>query len=130
MGVRLADGGLYPALPPSEVDLEAGDRSLSRIAELQAIRLCLGHFGPVPDPSAEVALAREQLARCAEAVAAAGSRPDALAAELDRRLPLEPTVHGPQATGLLRWIGWPDANVDGLAGWAERLRARKEAPRQ
>jgi len=127
LGVRLGAGGLYPALPPSEVDLEAGDRSLARIGRLAPQRLCLGHFGPAVDPEAEVAVAREQLARCAEAVAAAGPVPTVLAAELDRLLPLDPTVGDAEAADRLRWIGWPEANVDGLAGWAERLRARDGA---
>jgi hypothetical protein len=27
---------------------------------------------------------------------------------------------------MLDWIGWPEANVGGLVGWAERLRARDD----
>jgi glyoxylase-like metal-dependent hydrolase (beta-lactamase superfamily II) len=120
VGVRFADGGLYPALPPPEIDLDAGARSIDRLAGLSPRRLCLGHFGPVRDPVADLALAREQLARAAAAATRAGADPQALRQELARELPLDATVADPQA--LERWerLGWAEANVDGLAGWLAR----------
>jgi len=124
LGVRFREGGLYPALPPPEIDLAAADRSLGRIAALSPLRLCVGHFGPVPDPLAGVALAREQNARLGEAATAAGPDPADLAAEIARRLPIEEAVRDPQALARWRRLGWADATIPGLAGWAARVAAQ------
>jgi glyoxylase-like metal-dependent hydrolase (beta-lactamase superfamily II) len=124
VGVRFPGGGLYPALPPPDVDLGAGDRSLALLAALAPTRLCLAHFGPVPDPQQELALAREQLSRAGEATRAAvagGGGTARIAAELDRLLPLEPAVRDPAVVARWRQLGWAEANVDGLAGWADGL---------
>jgi glyoxylase-like metal-dependent hydrolase (beta-lactamase superfamily II) len=120
VGVRFADGGLYPALPPPEIDLAAGMASLDRLAELSPQRLCLGHFGPVADPLADLALAREQLARAAAAAAIAGADRQALREELARALPLDAAVADPAALARWRSLGWAETNVDGLAGWLAR----------
>jgi glyoxylase-like metal-dependent hydrolase (beta-lactamase superfamily II) len=124
VGVRFPGGGLYPALPPPDIDLEAGDRSLALLAALAPARICLAHFGPVPDPQEELALARELLARAGEATraaVAAGGGTGRIAAEIDRLLPLEAAVRDPVVVDRWRRLGWADANVDGLAGWAESL---------
>ncbi len=129
VGVRFPGGGLYPALPPPDVDLDAGDRSLAFLATLAPARLCPAHFGPVPDPQETLALAREQLARAGEATraaVAAGGGTARIAAELDRLLPLEPAVRDPAVVARWRHLGWAEANVAGLAGWAESL-SRVEA---
>jgi glyoxylase-like metal-dependent hydrolase (beta-lactamase superfamily II) len=119
MGARLGGAGLYPTVPPPDVDLEAGARSLDRIAALGPARACLGHFGPVPDPAADISLARDQLARLAAAAAAAGDGREALARAVERAVPLERSVGDPVAVGRWRRLGWAEANVDGLAGWRE-----------
>jgi glyoxylase-like metal-dependent hydrolase (beta-lactamase superfamily II) len=129
VGVRFPNGGLYPALPPPDIDIEAGDRSLARLDALRPERLCLGHFGPVPDPEAEIALARTQLALSAEAARAAGEGA-ALAAEIARRLPLEQAVADPAALERWRLLGWAEANVEGLAAWAARAGTRDGPRRQ
>jgi glyoxylase-like metal-dependent hydrolase (beta-lactamase superfamily II) len=118
-GARLAGGGLYPTLPPPDLDLEAGARSLDRLAALAPERLCLSHFGPSPDPLADLALARDQLARAGTAAAAAGDGHDSLRRALERALPLEATVA--DRAGLARWrrFGWAETNVEGLAAWRE-----------
>ena len=126
VGVRFPGGGLYPALPPPDIDLEAGDRSLAMLAALAPTSLCLSHFGPAPDPAETIALAREQLARAGEATRAAvadGGGTARIAAELDRLLPLETTVRDPAVVARWRRLAWADANVDGLAGWAASLPA-------
>jgi glyoxylase-like metal-dependent hydrolase (beta-lactamase superfamily II) len=123
-GVRFPGGGLYPALPPPDIDLDAGDRSLAMLAALAPTSLCLAHFGPAPDPAETIALAREQLARVGEATRAAmaaGGGRARIAAELARALPLEPAVRDPAVVARWRDLGWADANVDGLAGWAQSL---------
>jgi len=40
---------------------------------------------------------------------------------VDRLLPLEPAVREPAVVARWRTLGWADANVGGLAGWAERM---------
>lgn len=117
LGVRFPGAGLYPALPPPDIDLDAGDASLARLAGLGPERLCVSHFGPVDDPQATIELARRQVALMREA-GRAGPDLAALAAEIERRLPLAETVGDPAAVSLLRTLGWADANALGLAGWA------------
>jgi glyoxylase-like metal-dependent hydrolase (beta-lactamase superfamily II) len=118
-GARLAGGGLHPTMPPPDVDLDAAERSVARLAALAPERLLLPHFGPVPDPAADLALAAEQLGRL-RAAAAAGPDREALRRAIEERLPLEATVGAPE--GVARWRGlrWAEANVDGLAAWVER----------
>jgi glyoxylase-like metal-dependent hydrolase (beta-lactamase superfamily II) len=120
VGARLAGGGLYPTMPPPDVDLDAAERSVARLVALAPERLCLGHFGPVPDPGADLALAAEQLGRLRAAAAAAGPDREALRRALEERLPLEATVADPEAAERWRRLTWAEANVDGLAGWVER----------
>ncbi len=91
VGVAFPGGGLYPALPPPDVDLAAGVRSLDRLAAIAPERLLLAHFGPAGDPAATIDLARRQLRLMGEAGRAAAG-PEAIADEIERRLPLEATV--------------------------------------
>lgn len=123
-GTRLAGGGLYPALPPPEVDPAAGDASLARVEALRPSALLFAHHGPSPDPAADLALARDQLARCAAAARDAGDAA-AVAAALDRVLPLAATVGVPDAVEAWEWVGWAPSTADGLALWAARERARQ-----
>jgi glyoxylase-like metal-dependent hydrolase (beta-lactamase superfamily II) len=118
LGVRFAGSGLYPALPPPDIDLDAGDASLARLAALRPAGICVTHFGPVDEPMAAIALAREQLALM-RAAARAAPGPEGLAAEIERRLPLAAAVAEPRALDLWRRLGWAAANVPGLALWAE-----------
>ena len=115
-GVAFPGGGLYPALPPPDVDLAAGIRSLDRLAAIAPERLLLAHFGPADDPAATIDLARRQFRLMGEAGRAAAG-PEAVADEIDRRLPLEATVGDPAAAALWRRLGWDEANVPGIAGW-------------
>ncbi len=116
LGVRFPGAGLYPALPPSEIDLDAGDASLARLEEIRPLHLRAAHFGDVPDPMEALALARRQLALVREAAEAADG-PAALATEVERRLPLGASVGDAVALGLWRRLGWADANIDGVGGW-------------
>jgi len=122
LGVRFPRGGLYPALPPPDIDLAAGRESLARLAALSPERLCLAHYGPVADPLADLALAGDQLGRAAAAATAAGTGRAALGAALEAALPFEATVADPDAIATWRRVGWAGANVDGIAGWLERER--------
>lgn len=116
LGVRMGGGGLYPALPPSEIDLDAGDASLARLEALRPSRVSPSHFGDVDDPMEALALARRQLALVREAAEAARG-PEGLAAEIERRLPLAPTVGEGRPLELWRRLGWAEANIAGVAGW-------------
>ncbi len=115
LGVSLGDGGLYPVLPPAEVDLAAGHASLRRLAEIAPERLCLTHYGPVADPMEAIDLAHRQLDEVERAAREAA--PGALAESIERRLPLEATVGAPAGVALWRRLGWATNNVDGVAGW-------------
>jgi glyoxylase-like metal-dependent hydrolase (beta-lactamase superfamily II) len=116
LGVRMEAGGLYPALPPSEIDLDAGDASLARIGSLGPARIVISHFGDAGEPAAAVDTARTQLAAVREAAVASRASGD-LEGEIARRLPLERLVG--DAAALARWrrLGWAGANVAGVAGW-------------
>jgi len=119
VGARLAGGGLYPTMPPPDIDLDAAARSIGRLAALAPARLCLPHFGPVPDPAADLALAADQVGRL-RAGAAAGPDREALRRALADELPLGATVADRRSVALWRRLAWADANVEGLAGWRER----------
>lgn len=123
LGVRLGEGGLYPMLPPSEVDLEAGDASLGRLEEVGAERLAVAHFDRVPEVGEAIATAREQLRRAGEAVLPAYRADpdrDAVAEALFGALPFDRLVTDPAARERWATLGWLDTNVDGLMGWAAR----------
>lgn len=121
VGVRMPGAGLYPALPPPEIDPVAGDASLARLADLAPTALCLGHFGPVPDPAADIDLARRQLALAAEAGRRHRER-GALARAIEGAIPIAPSVG--DAAALARWraLGWAEASVEGVGAWADRER--------
>lgn len=115
LGVRFPGSGLFPALPPPDIDLDAADVSLARLAERGPARLFLSHYGPVDEPVGAIALARGQLALLRDA--SEGSSRSTLAARVERRIPFESTVGDPLAIALWRRLGWAEANIEGLAGW-------------
>lgn len=123
VGARMGGGGLYPVLPPPDVDIARGVASLDRLAELAPRVLSLAHFGPVPDPDAEIAQARELQLRAAEAAREGwrdGGDEAAVGAALARRLPPEELVGAPGALALWERLGWVENNVPGLTAWAAR----------
>lgn len=117
-GVRLAGAGLYPALPPPDIDPAAGDASLERLERLAPARMHLAHCGPVEDAAGDLALAREQLAVVAAAGRAAGPGPG-LEGAIERALPLAATVGDGAAVALWRALGWAESSVAGVRGWLE-----------
>lgn len=119
VGVELPGAGLYPALPPPDIDLAAGLHSLDLLARIAPEHLLLGHFGPAADPAATIETARGQWRLMGEAGRAAAG-PEETGAEIERRLPLASTVGDADAVATWRWLGWAEANADGVAGWAER----------
>src|SRR3954452_10922344 len=62
-GVRIADGDLVlTPTPPPDIDLEAWNESLSRVAEWKPESLGITHFGAVDQPFAHLAVVRDRLA--------------------------------------------------------------------
>ena len=122
VGMGLPDAGLYPTLPPSDIDVAAGQATLARLAELAPTGLGLGHFGMVADPLAAIAEGREQLALAAEAATRGWARTgtvEGVGEELAIDLPPAETIGDARALGTLSWLGWIDANAAGMATWAE-----------
>lgn len=125
LGVRIHGGGLYPAIPPPEFDLDQSVETLARLRALQPETLLLGHYGPVPDPTDAIDLATAQQTRAAEAAWAAwrAGGADDVAAAVAAALPIEEHVRDPGALDVWQRLGWEPNNVAGLTRWAERRAA-------
>jgi len=66
-GVRIAPSDLTIApTPPPDIDVEAWESSLDRVADWRPGRLCLTHFGAADSPLEQLESARESLRRGAE----------------------------------------------------------------
>ncbi len=128
LGMQIQGGGLYPAIPPPEFDLDQSLATLRRLAELEPETLLLGHFGAVADPQESIAVAAAQQALVAEAAweAYGTGGADAVADAMWRALPLQETVQSADAVATWQRLGWASNNIDGLVRWADR-RARSTA---
>ena len=127
LGVKLDGGGLYPAVPPPEFDLDASRATLRRIAAARPLRLLIGHFADPGPPEEMLATAERQQALVAGAAERAWRREGTVAA-VDRAirmtLPPEGQVGEGPALERLRSLGWIENNTTGLAKWAgERVAA-------
>jgi glyoxylase-like metal-dependent hydrolase (beta-lactamase superfamily II) len=120
-GAHLAGGGVYPTVPPADVDLAEGRASIARIAALRPAVLSLSHFGPAGDPAEVLATADAQLAAMAEAVLRGyrSGGETGIVRELEAALPLERTVGGPGPAEWWHRLSWYENNIDGLRMWAE-----------
>lgn len=125
LGVRLADGELYPAIPPPEFDLDQSLDTLRRLAGIEPETLLLGHFGPVPNPLEAIACAVSQQSIVAEAAwdAWRSGGSSAVESAVSQALPLRETVQSAAAVEMWERLGWAPNNVAGLARWAERRAA-------
>jgi glyoxylase-like metal-dependent hydrolase (beta-lactamase superfamily II) len=123
LGAQFTGAGLYPALPPPDVDLDRSLATLRMFADLEPETLLLGHFGPVPDAQDAIAVAAAQQAALAGPVRDAwrDGGVDAVAAAVERVLPFAETVGEQAAIDRWRDLGWVDHTVAGLADWAERM---------
>ena len=85
-GVRVPGGGtVRPPTPPPDLDLEAWEASIARLAQLAPRTVYLAHFGPVRDVGPHLAQLRERLGRWGQLVLAgmrAGEPVEQLAARL------------------------------------------------
>lgn len=121
-GTQLRDAGLYPNVPPSDVDIEAGRHSLARLGERAPTLITLSHFGPTADPAQTLEEADDALGRLGAAALEgyrAGGR-EGIAAAVDRRYPIAEAVGNPDALALWQWLSWDVNNILGLEIWAER----------
>ncbi len=125
LGVRLAEAGLYPSIPPPEFDLDQALATLRRLSTLEPERLLLGHYGPVPDPQEAIALAITQQTIAAETAWAAWRTdgPGAVSDAVARALPLDEAVQNAAAIDVWERLDWARNNIAGLARWAERRSA-------
>ena len=123
LGLRFRGAGPYPALPPPRSTSPAGLASLDRVEALRPTALCPAHFGPVPEPRRGDRRRARQLALAAEAARAAPDR-GALAAGLERAIPMAASLGDPGAVALLERLGWAPQTVDGLWAWSRRERRR------
>lgn len=123
VGLRLHGGGLVPTLPPADVDIQAGQRSLGTLAGLEAERVVVAHFGPVPDGREAFVRGAELLATSARIAAATLPSPsgEAIAEAMQREIPLAELTGSDAATEELERLRWYRDNADGLAIWASRL---------
>lgn len=125
LGVRLAGGGLYQALPPPDIDIDRSLASLAMLADLAPQTLLLGHYGPVPDAQEAIAAAAAQQSTIGAAAREAwrsGGLPE-VAAAIERVLPFAETVGEPGAIDCWQRLRWVETTVVGLADWAERMPA-------
>lgn len=121
LGIRLPGGGLYPAVPPPEFNLDDAIATLRRIADLDAERLLLGHFGDPGDPAEALETAERQQSQAAEAARLAwidAGTIEAVDRAVRRALPPEREVGEGPALDRLGELGWIENNTAGLAKWA------------
>lgn len=117
-GIRISGRDyLFPPTPPPDIDLELWGASLDRIAQWNAERLFLTHFGPAATVAPHLAEMRERLTEWSERVRASLSEPgdDASRAtafvrrvgeEVRRHLPADEALRFEQGAGLtFCWYG-------------------------
>ena len=106
LGLRFRGAGPYPALPPPEIDpTPPAWPAWTRVAGAAAHGALPGALRPGPGPGEAIADARRRLALAAEAARAAPD-PGALAAGLERAIPMAASLGDPGAVALLERLGW------------------------
>ncbi len=123
LGARLSGAGLHPMTPPSEFDPDAALATLALLQSVASERIVVSHFGELPSPSDGLDLARAQIAL----IAATGRRsweeerrPEAVAAAVRAALPSDEACATPDARRIWDWLGWEQANIDGIIDWLAR----------
>jgi glyoxylase-like metal-dependent hydrolase (beta-lactamase superfamily II) len=128
-GTQLPGSGLYPNVPPSDVDIAAGRHSLTRVGEREPEIITLSHFGPTPNARNTLAEADDALDRLGHAALEgyrAGGR-SGIAAAIDRDIPIDQAIGNPEVLATWRWLAWDENNISGLEIWAQRQSAEQAA---
>lgn len=122
LGVRLQGGDLFPALPPPDVDMQAGRASVAAIATRDPTVLGLGHFGDAGDPAEVLGQADALWAVMADAGRSGWRRGGSVAAvgeAVEAAWPAAARL-GPRAHATLTELTWIEATAKGVARWAEQ----------
>jgi len=126
-------GGLRPATPPADFDLELAVDSLRRFRSLHPAQLVLTHYGPVADPEATLIEAEEVLLRwAATAERVVRETPGAGVEEVAEALADEHVSPSPELTAedgrRLEMLNGVRSNAAGLLRYLERRAAAGERP--
>lgn len=131
IGISIHGSGIVPTLPPADVDIQAGQRTLATIKKLDPQVMVLGHFGPVDDIAAALSRGAELMAVAARLAAQTLPHPtgEAVAELMQAEMPLAELAAQPEAEEEFVRMHWYSDNADGLAGWASRLGAHRSLSR-
>jgi glyoxylase-like metal-dependent hydrolase (beta-lactamase superfamily II) len=124
-GTQMPGGGLYPNVPPSDVDIAAGRNSLRRLSEREPALVSLSHFGPTSDARETLVAADEALDRIGRAALEGyrqGGRAGIVAA-VDRAIPIAQAIGNPAVLAQWQWLSWDQNNILGLEIWAQQQTA-------
>ncbi|MGI9538535.1 MAG: hypothetical protein ACR2N6_00120, partial [Miltoncostaeaceae bacterium] len=121
LGMEFHGGELFPALPPPDIDVEAGLSSVAAIAAERPTAIGVGHFGWVRDPVTAPERARDIWRAVGEAGRSgwrSGSDLASVTEALESTLP-SPSTLSPRGLALIRDLGWLDHTYAGLTAWAQ-----------
>ena len=121
LGMEFHGGQLFPALPPPDVDVEAGLSSAKAIADARPTAIGVGHFGWVRDPEAAPERAQDIWRAVGEAGRSGWRSGSDLASVTEAFEGVLPSSALLSARGLelILELGWLDHTYAGLAAWAE-----------
>ena len=122
VGVRLpGGGGLRPATPPPDFDLELALGSLRRFADLRPAGIALAHYGLVPvDPQELLEEAEGTLRSWAEEAERAWREGEDIAEALEARFAQNLAGLEPEPRRRLETLNGVHSNAAGLRRWLEQ----------
>jgi len=131
LGVRFPGSEIYPTVPPPDFDIDMALTTLARIDERKATKLLLPHFGPIDDPETAIEVAGERQRILSEAALEGWKQSGeaGVAAEVDRRLPMEAVITDEPGRARWRAVLWADNNPPGLVEWIKLREARSNEPK-
>ncbi|WP_285760876.1 MBL fold metallo-hydrolase [Nocardiopsis ansamitocini] len=127
-----ATGGVRPATPPPDFDLDAGLASLRLFGDIDPQRLMFSHFGATDSVEETLCLAVEELRLWVDTVRV--SRDDggdldhaiALIRERVTSRPTEPSDALSQTRQVMDALSGVEGNVAGIVHWLDRIAAEQE----
>jgi glyoxylase-like metal-dependent hydrolase (beta-lactamase superfamily II) len=122
VGVRLPDGGgLRPATPPPDFDLDLALGSLRRFAEQRPVGIALAHYGLVPlDPQELLSEAEATLRTWTEEAERAWRAGEDIAGALQARFAQNLDGMEPESRLRLETLNGVHSNAAGLRRWLEQ----------